>query len=262
MKFRLLLGVAILGGMVSADGALAQIGCALNIRSGKTAPKIHFVSEGNAWTESDWSKLQAAAGEWTSSCTASSVIPKFHFKGAAGSVAGAHVVKVSRVTDAQMDNPGACGEASRRIFRINDDANCTHSDLYTHEVGHVLGLPNTTMTMCRPANGNAGSIMWVGVPRHPRAITSQTCNDVRRARKLPNPGGGGGGGGHGPGGATNPGGGSNPGEGGSGPGSEPPSCATLPGGCPPPPPSGGEEVCVYQDGILASGHENCPESMF
>ena len=161
---------------------------------------------------------------------------------------------MSRVTDAQMDNPGACGEATRGGFRINGDAACTHSDLYTHEMGHVLGLRNTQMTMCRPRNGNPGSIMWVGNPRHPRGITSQTCNDVRRARKLPNPGGGSGGG-------SNPGGGSTPGEGGGGPGSGPPSCATLPEGCPPPPPPE-EEGCVYEDGILASGHEDCPETMY
>ena len=256
MRFRLLCGVALIVGAASADGALAQLGCVLNISSGKTAPKIHFVSQGDAWSEADWSKLKAAGGEWESSCTAASVIPTFHFKGNAGSVAGTHVVKVSRVTDAQMDNPGFCAEASRNVFRINSDAACTHSDLYTHEMGHVLGLRNTEMVMCKPSNGNPGSIMWIGDPRHPRAITSQTCNDVRRARKLPNPGGGGGGDA-----GTNPGGGSNPGEGGTGPGSEPPSCATLPGGCPPPPPPE-EEVCVYEDGVLASGHEDCSETLF
>ncbi len=94
MTFRLLCGVALIAGGALADAALAQIGCVLNIRPGKTAPKIHFVSEGNAWTESDWSKLQAATGKWTSSCTASSVIPSFHFRGAAGSIAGAHIVRV------------------------------------------------------------------------------------------------------------------------------------------------------------------------
>ena len=62
-----------------------------------------------------------------------------------------------------MDSPGNCAEAHRKAFRINKDVSCTQNDLYTHELGHVLGLRNTKMVMCSPRNGNAGSIMWVSV---------------------------------------------------------------------------------------------------
>ncbi len=152
-----------------------------------------------------------------------------------------------------MVNRGACAEANRNVFRINKDVPCPQNDVYTHELGHVLGLRNTTMVMCGPRNGNAGSIMWVGRPRRPRAITSQTCGDVRRARGLPNPNPGGGGGPN-PGG-TNPGGGTDPGPGG---GSD--QCVDHPNtpGC------GSSMTCDYfpnSDGgytLIEGSDEDCP----
>ena len=145
-KLKLSCCAAFVLGAASTGDVWGQVGCTLNRFSGTTSAKIHFVG-----SDVDWGKLGSATSAWRNSCRAASVIPSFAFGGQAGAVSGAHVVQVSVVSDSQMVNRGACAEANRNVFRINKDVPCPQNDVYTHELGHVLGLRNTTMVNVRAA---------------------------------------------------------------------------------------------------------------
>ncbi|MCY4109714.1 MAG: hypothetical protein OXG11_11875 [Chloroflexi bacterium] len=134
-------------------------------------------------------KLQYGAGVWNS-CRNMSTI-KVGASGAFGE--GYEVWTVRKVSNSGMaeGNRGNCAEADSdtKEIRINkfdetplpEGLSCDHADLLAHEMGHAFGLGNVgdrdnPNPLCGPSGDTPGSLMWVGTPRFPRGMTTETCH--------------------------------------------------------------------------------------
>ncbi len=176
--------------------------------------------------------LDDAIKDWTDACSAMSGFPTLGDRGAA---------KVVDVVRRKHPTSDACAEAFRQsgqrdrienYYGKDDRLLCAVDnlqDVLRHEIGHILGLGDSYDNACR------GQVMYGRLP-----VAQVAAADCKAAVARARVGRGGGG----------PGGGSNPGPGGGeGLGPGPPSCATLPRGCPPPPAS--KMVCktVWAPGL-------------
>ena len=146
--------------------------------------KVAFIGD-----VSDFGRVQHGVGLWTGQCT-ELPMPTFAYGGEAQHYLFSgyqvwNIVENSPPAPGEQDYCAQADPATQTIrFKTTADS-CTKTTM-AHEIGHVLGLDNVGDTdnpapECGPGTDTPGSIMWVGTPREPRAVTIQTCTSLKEA---------------------------------------------------------------------------------